>query len=272
MTQSNSPRHVRSFTLIELLIVIAIIAILAAMLLPALSKAKDKAKQAVCMNNTKQLSVATLLYALEYGRTLPLAVTHSNKLDPGLMRGDVINELGLPQESWECPNNRIYLEHPYSSHGSRRDRGSPQIWTSYAYFGDGAKFPHIGYMAPGVVIPDKLSTADAPAETGLYSDKNTYTPAVGWEHSGWTLNHPQAGGSGWNGFTSGATWLGAANVGPGYWNLPAAAAGASVVHLDGHVEWAREGLDAMHPSSPGNAKFTIQSAGSGYAWNIHFFF
>ncbi len=56
----------KGFTLIELLVVVEIIAILAAMLFPVFSRARENARRTVCLNNLKQLGLATHMYAQDF--------------------------------------------------------------------------------------------------------------------------------------------------------------------------------------------------------------
>ncbi len=70
MSYTPSLRSTRAFTLIELLVVISIIAILTSILFPVFAQAREKARQAACMSNMKQITPASLMYAQDYDEAI----------------------------------------------------------------------------------------------------------------------------------------------------------------------------------------------------------
>jgi prepilin-type N-terminal cleavage/methylation domain-containing protein/prepilin-type processing-associated H-X9-DG protein len=94
MNRNARPTAARAFTLIELIVVIAIIAILAAMLLPALAKAKDRAKRINCLSNCRQLGLGSQLYATDFNGHL------------------VIDTRGAPPNTWLNGRDDLSWLHP----------------------------------------------------------------------------------------------------------------------------------------------------------------
>jgi prepilin-type N-terminal cleavage/methylation domain-containing protein/prepilin-type processing-associated H-X9-DG protein len=105
-----------AFTLIELLVVIAIIAILAAILFPVFAQAREKARQAACLSNLKQIALGTRMYMDDYvGSTPPRG---NNAADPQSLGGSIIRRANDPQSApavfhpytknyaiWICPSD-----------------------------------------------------------------------------------------------------------------------------------------------------------------------
>ncbi|GAB4454732.1 MAG: hypothetical protein OHK0029_09740 [Armatimonadaceae bacterium] len=83
MSQSRrSVSNSKAFTLIELLVVIAIIAILAAILFPVFAQAREKARQASCLSNVKQMGLAMMMYVQDYDEVFPFAQTSTSAAAP----------------------------------------------------------------------------------------------------------------------------------------------------------------------------------------------
>ena len=171
-----------AFTLIELLVVIAIIAILASLLLPALAKAKERAKEIKCVSNEKQISLGYLLYAADNSDYLPLAaVAFSLGAAPSEWFQEISPYISRPSSNFTA---LVAKDTVVACPSAKLDNAIPSSVPGYQnYGGYGHKYYYLGYVGDGDRV--KITAVTKPAETCMNGDALDPAPDLAWWQFGY---------------------------------------------------------------------------------------
>jgi len=165
----------RAFTLIELLIVIAIIAILAAILFPVFARAREKARQAACLSNLRQVGLATLMYAQDYDEQIEHTEL-AGDVNREYYWGDMLAPYLKNTDILRCPSADVPLQLDQTTKVSLQwtyNYGINDIIAADCTSADDPACRHIG------VAGQVQAAIDSPASTILIADSLPSTTDTG---------------------------------------------------------------------------------------------
>jgi prepilin-type N-terminal cleavage/methylation domain-containing protein/prepilin-type processing-associated H-X9-DG protein len=272
-------RSRKAFTLIELLVVIAIIAILAAILFPVFAQAREKARQASCMSNMKQIGIALMMYVQDFDETFPLRYLNGWQTDGTYNAAQSVYNSDGNVMSWKdslypyiknkpvfkCPSNPTATKGDFITHNDGTSVDGSYAGGYSMWLPDGPWFTNI--LGHGAAYPQKIAGIEFPSDSLIIIETSYRFPDTGPYLSYCEpANAPPCDGD----YNQGHIMNG-----PSSWNSGHNKRKSNIIYMDGHVKY--KSLKSTFDETNGNPglnqwrfnRAEMDAAGASWIYQIY---